>query len=168
VPAFTVEQWLKADGDARKPADPTVRSGTRCDPIGCTVQLPDGRFVSYLEDRRGFGEDCRRAAIVLSRLAAPPGCAATIVIDRGFLAAHGASAVRATETGFSVVTSRRPDESRPWLSKGPARIAGSAAAPRARASPPGGPEQPGTEPRPERSAEPDLPPAEAPDGDPGP
>ena len=168
VPAFTVEQWLKADGDARKPADPTVRSGSRCDPIGCTVQLPDGRFVSYLEDRRGFGEDCRRAAMVLSRLAAPPGCAATIVIDRGFLAAHGASAVRATETGFSVVTSRRPDESRPWLSKGPARIAGSAAAPRARASPPGGPEQPGTEPRPERSAEPDLPPAEAPDGDPGP
>ena len=118
---FTAEQWLKADGDSRRPSDPTLRRGSRCDPLGCTVALPDGRYVSYLQDRRGFVEDCGRAAIVLSRLTAPPGCAASLIVDRAFLARYGATAIRAGEGGLVVSTARRPDESRPWLPKAAAR-----------------------------------------------
>lgn len=138
VPAFTAEQWLKADGDARRLTDPAVRAGSRCDAIGCTVPLPDGRVVSYLEDRRGFGEDCARAAVIVSRLSAPRGCGAQIVFDRTFLADHGASAARATTSGFDVTTARRPDEHRPWLavSKTRGRTGASAGpAPRARLPP---------------------------------
>ncbi len=163
VPAFTAEQWLKADGDGRKGTDPAIRAGARCDPIGCTVLLPDGRYVSYLEDRRGFREDCRRAAIVISRLTSPVGCAASIVIDREHLAGHGATAIRATEAGFTLATARRPDETRPWLPKTPA-FRPAASTPRSALGPP---RPPPADP-PEAAAEPDLPPAEAPDGDPGP
>ncbi|NNM72523.1 ComEC/Rec2 family competence protein [Enterovirga aerilata] len=167
IPPFTAEQWLKADGDPRRGTDPGIRAGARCDPIGCTVPLPDGRVVSYLEDRRGFAEDCRRAAIVLSRLTAPKDCAAALVIDRVFLAGHGATAIRAASPSFSpsfaVATSRRPDEIRPWL---PAPRAVAAPAARSPGSPPARPPPPasGADPAPE----PELPPAEAPDGDPGP
>jgi competence protein ComEC len=29
VPAFVAEQWLRADGDARKADDPSLRAGAR-------------------------------------------------------------------------------------------------------------------------------------------
>jgi competence protein ComEC len=116
--------------------------------------------VSYLEDRRGFAEDCRRAAMIVSRLTAPPGCAAALVIDRTFLAAHGAVAIRAPPASFSVASARRPDEVRPWLPKRaqaasvpprPVDTAGSAPIP--------------AEPPADVPIEPELPTAEAPDGD---
>jgi competence protein ComEC len=164
VPAFTAEQWLKADGDARNASDPTVRAGSRCDPIGCIVPLPDGRAVSYLEDRRGFAEDCRRAAIIISRLTAPKGCAASFVVDRAYLTGHGATAIRAAEGGRDVTTARRPDETRPWL---PKPSPGASAAPPARAGPLQT-QRPRAEMPAEPFAEPELPPTEVPDGDSGP
>ncbi len=160
VPAFTAEQWLKADGDPRKPTDPSVRTGSRCDPVGCTVMLPDGRVASYLEDRRGFAEDCGRAAVVISRVTAPPGCAAALVVDRTFLAGHGATTLKSGATGFVVATARKPDEVRPWLP----RRAQTAALPQAMAAPARAP-PPTPEVPPDPLAEPELPAAEAPDGD---
>ena len=87
----------------------------RCDPIGCVVDLPERGAASFVTDLRGFETDCARATIVLSRLAAPPACAATLVIDRAFLDTHGATAIRRGGTGFVVETSRDPTETRPWL-----------------------------------------------------
>jgi competence protein ComEC len=160
VPAFTAEQWLKADGDARRATDPRVRAGSRCDPIGCTVPLPDGRIASYLEDRRGFAEDCRRASVVISRITVPPGCAAALVIDRTFLAGHGATAIRSEGKSFQVASARRPDETRPWLP----RPVQTGTTPPVRAGP-ARPSAPQAELPTDNPAEPDLPPAEAPDGD---
>jgi competence protein ComEC len=117
VSAFTIGQWLRADGDGRRPDEASVRAGARCDPIGCTVPMPDGRVVSYLEDRRGFGEDCGRAALVVSRWSAPKGCGPALAIDRGFLAEHGATALRAMPSRFEVTTTRSQDDSRPWLAR---------------------------------------------------
>ena len=37
VSAFVVEQWLRADGDARKPDDAGLAAGGRCDALGCVV-----------------------------------------------------------------------------------------------------------------------------------
>jgi len=115
TPAFVAEQWFKADGDARKLSEPALKQGARCDALGCTVRMSDGRAVALTNDRRAFAEDCRRAAIVISRLRAPASCQAALVIDRAFLAQHGATAVRLTASGMDVVTTRRMDEARPWL-----------------------------------------------------
>lgn len=111
---FTAEQWLKADGDARRAADPSLRNGVRCDPLGCVASGPQGRIVALVQDQRAFEEDCRRAAIVLTRLRAPPGCAAPLVIDAAHLRGHGATAIRFTPAGAEIATARTPGETRPW------------------------------------------------------
>ncbi|WP_375460684.1 ComEC/Rec2 family competence protein [uncultured Enterovirga sp.] len=156
VPAFTAEQWLKADGDARRAADASLKAGPRCDRIGCTIEMRDGRIVSHLLDRRGFAEDCGRAAVVLSHLQAPPDCAAPTLVDRAFLAGHGATTLFATSSGFRLETTRRPGESRPWLAR---KASARPAAAIASASPPPG--RPASRPAPAEEAVPDLPDADA-------
>jgi competence protein ComEC len=121
VAAFTVEQWLRADGDSRRAADPSLRDAGRCDAIGCTAVLADGRAVSVVVDRRGFDADCRRAAILVSRLSAPPGCAASTILDRARLAEQGATTLRLTPSGLLAETVRQPGGRRPWLAPAPAR-----------------------------------------------
>ena len=113
--SFTAEQWLRADGDARRGASPELRAKSACDPVGCVVTLADGRAVSFVTDRRAFAEDCRRAAIVVSRLSAPQGCRAEVVVDGRFLAEHGSTALTRAADGFQVATVRTPGETRPWL-----------------------------------------------------
>src|SRR4051794_4216908 len=113
--AFTVEQWLHADGDARKAAEASVRSGARCDTLGCVVPTKDGRNVALVQDRRAFAEDCARAAVILTRLRAPPDCRAALVLDGAHLAKHGATAVRWTEAGHELATARSPSDVRPWM-----------------------------------------------------
>ena len=50
--------------------------GARCDRLGCTARLPDGRAVALVQDRRGFAEDCARAAVADHRASPrPPTCA---------------------------------------------------------------------------------------------
>src|SRR5215212_9515138 len=111
--AFTAEQWLKADGDARRASDPGIRAGPRCDPLGCIAEGPGGRLVALVEDRRAFAEDCGRVAIVVSRLTAPPSCAAATVIDAAFLKTHGATAIRFTAAGETIATAPAPGRTRP-------------------------------------------------------
>ena len=74
--AFVVEQWLRADGDGRAADDADLRQDARCDRVGCVVD--DARTAAAspsCSDVAAFEEDCRRAAIVITRLAAPPACA---------------------------------------------------------------------------------------------
>ena len=116
VSAFTIEQWLRADGDGRRATDPTLRDPSRCDSLGCTARLSDGRALAFVSDRRALAEDCGRAAILVSRHSAPKGCAAATIIDRPYLAGHGATTLRITPDGLVTQTVRRPGERRPWLS----------------------------------------------------
>jgi competence protein ComEC len=133
VSSFVVEQWLRADGDARKPDDAGLAAGGRCDALGCVVALDDGRAVALVKDRRAFAEDCGRAVVVISPLPAPPACKPAVVLDRAFFAAHGAAAIRFTPAGPELVTTRQPGESRPWLQRagpgGPARASPSSPPP---------------------------------------
>jgi competence protein ComEC len=115
--SFVLEQWLKADGDGRAADEDSVRTGARCDRLGCTVETADGRVVAFVLDRAAFPEDCGRAAVVVSRLYAPATCAATVVIDRRFLDAHGATAMRLANGAAAITTARRPGEEKPWLKR---------------------------------------------------
>jgi competence protein ComEC len=88
--------------------------GGRCDRLGCTAQLPDGRAVALVRDRRAFSEDCARAAVLITGLAAPPTCMGPLVIDRRVLAARGAVALRAETEGFTAHYARDGGRSLPW------------------------------------------------------
>ena len=132
--AFVVEQWLRADGDGRPPADAIAAvSGTTrakksegfapvdatiprpsCDTQGCVATLNDGRVLALVLDVSGFAEDCARADIVVAPIAAPTGCAAERVIDRPALDARGATTLRLNLDEIVERTARAPDENRPW------------------------------------------------------
>ena len=110
--AFDAEQWLRADADGR-PADMAIRKEA-CDKLGCVAHLADGRAVAVDLDGAAFAEDCMRAAVVVTPLFAPTGCAATTVIDRDMLRRTGSVMLKATNEGFAIRAARGADEDRPW------------------------------------------------------
>ena len=69
---------------------------------------------ALLKDRRGFAQDCANAAVLITPLSAPPGCTAALVIDRAYLTAHGAVAIRLEPDGFTVSRTREPGRTLPW------------------------------------------------------
>ena len=116
-PAFVLEQWLKADGDARRAAEVSGGPEVRCDRLGCTMTAPDGRKVALVTDKRAFPEDCARADILITRLAAPSDCAAPLRIDRAHLTAQGATAIRLAPAGPEMVTARGGGTPKPWQAR---------------------------------------------------
>ncbi|SDN04158.1 competence protein ComEC [Methylobacterium phyllostachyos] len=112
---FVLEQWLKADGDGRPPGRGSgAAPGGRCDRLGCTATLPDGRAIALVRDRRAFPDDCARAAVLITSLTAPPTCTGPLVIDRPRLAAQGAVALRAGADSFTLRGARDDGRSVPW------------------------------------------------------
>jgi competence protein ComEC len=111
---FAAEQWLTADGDGRDPG--TARDpDAKCDRLGCVAALPEGEFLSIVLDRRAFEEDCARAEVIVSRLAAPAGCRAKFVLDGRALKRLGAVGLTwSDEAGFSLTSDRPAEQSRPW------------------------------------------------------
>jgi competence protein ComEC len=110
---FAIKQWLAADADARTPGDTGLSQGFRCDDSGCIARLPDGKLVAVVSAPDAFEEDCRRAALLVTRRKAPPGCAAT-VIDRPLWQRTGALAVHRSANGFTIDAARPASQSRPW------------------------------------------------------
>ncbi|GEP08498.1 hypothetical protein MMMDOFMJ_4038 [Methylobacterium gnaphalii] len=113
-PNFVLEQWLKADGDGRRPDQVAAGEGGHCDRLGCTMRAADGRSIALATDKRAFHEDCARADILISRRDAPPGCAAALIVDRKFLAEHGAVTIRLDPAGPVLATVRKPGPPSPW------------------------------------------------------
>ena len=112
---FEVENWLRADGDTRLPRAPDLSAGTRCDPLGCIGEATDIGPVAFVLRRDAFQEDCRAAAVVVSRLPAPPACALHgIVIDRDQLDRFGAHALYVTADGIRIATAY-PEIRRPFM-----------------------------------------------------
>ena len=110
---FAVKEWLAADGDARGVKDAGLRDGVRCDAVGCTAKLADGRLVAFALSAEAFVEDCTRAAVVVSAREAPGNCAA-LLIDRKGWRANGAMALRWTGERFEQSAARPPGYERPW------------------------------------------------------
>jgi competence protein ComEC len=116
--AFTVREWLAADGDARRPTDPSLGQGFRCDEAGCIAQLADGRLVAYAQSPDAFAEDCVRAAVLVTVREAPPQCLA-LIVDRNHSRIHGAIALRREGKAFVWSEARPAGQDRPWA-RGPA------------------------------------------------
>jgi competence protein ComEC len=110
---FVVREWLAADGDPRGSDDPDLDAAWTCDKVGCIARLQDGSLVALARTAEAFEEDCRRASLVLSARAAPPGCRAK-VIDRAVWQRNGALALYRAGEGFAVSAARPAGYERPW------------------------------------------------------
>jgi len=110
---FQAEQWLRADGDSRD-VHKLGKEGSVCDKLGCTARLADGSVVALVSSYAAFEDDCLRADLVITRLAAPASCVAPLIIDRRRLGATGAVTLRFAGDGFAMTASRSVDEDRPW------------------------------------------------------
>ncbi len=112
--AYAASQWLAADGDGRD-AEKARATDQPCDRLGCTGALAQGLSLAVIEDRLAFDEDCQRALVILTRLTAPPGCKATLLLDERRLAWTGAVGLTIDESGQVAMTAdRSPDQDRPW------------------------------------------------------
>ncbi len=90
--AFLLKEWLAADADPRQPTDAFVALALRPDALG---------------------DDCERAALVVTARQAPPACPSP-VIDGERLRRQGAMALRRTTSGFAVDAIRPKGVDRPW------------------------------------------------------
>ncbi|HLM38389.1 MAG TPA: ComEC/Rec2 family competence protein [Microvirga sp.] len=118
--SFVIEQWLRADGDGRRADDGSLRRDARCDRIGCVVEARGGRRIAFVQDEAAFEEDCRRAAIVVTGLKAPPRCDAALVLDRDALAARGATAMSLGEEAIELRSVLKGRETFAWSGAGSA------------------------------------------------
>lgn len=114
--AFVLQQWLNAEGDSRKPEDPSLREGAACDALGCVIRDKAGRGIAYARDRLAIAEDCRRADLVITPIPWSAGCAARL-IDRTALSRDGATALIADGSGWRAHLSEQADANRPWNRK---------------------------------------------------
>jgi competence protein ComEC len=111
---FVAEQWLRADGDARNADDKTLRQAARCDRLGCVVEAGAQRAVAFVQEFSAFEEDCRRAAIVISKLEAPLSCGAALVIDRASLSERGAVVVQLGTDAAEMRSVKKGREAHVW------------------------------------------------------
>ncbi len=120
--SFTLQQWLPALGDARQPSDPTLRQGTRCDKLGCTGTLSDGRRIALSLTPEAARLDCQRAQVVITPARADqafcgPG---RLLLAQDSFARYGAQRITLKE---GLIASRDssldPQAIRPWRRKPP-------------------------------------------------
>lgn len=110
---FAAQNWLTADGDGRNPRDEALTSNVDCDSHGCTAPIKGGGHLALNWSYAALAEDCRRAAVVITRLIAPPACRETaFVIDGRDLAQGGAVALYRDGDDIRPDRARRAD--RPW------------------------------------------------------
>jgi competence protein ComEC len=94
--AYSADEWLKRDGDARLSAEAVAvpANGVRCDAYGCIATMKDGTRVAATLRIDALEEDCANAAIVVSAVPAGRHCTAPrLVIDRFDVAREGGYAV---------------------------------------------------------------------------
>ena len=60
---YTLAQWLKADGDNRKPKEASLGKGWQCDAYSCLAMVK-GQLVSLTAKPDAIQEDCRRVGAI--------------------------------------------------------------------------------------------------------
>jgi competence protein ComEC len=110
---FLVKEWLAADADARAAEDASLNNGVSCDDEGCVVQMADSAFAALTLKPDALGDDCERAALLVTARQVPSNCAA-MFIDLERLRRQGAIALRRTRNGFGVEAVKPKGFDRPW------------------------------------------------------
>jgi competence protein ComEC len=112
--SYAVTQWLKADGDGRKPKDAATGAGWQCDAYSC-LALVKGQLLSFISKPDAIRDDCQRAAILVAPMDIRQPCPApAIILDRGALWENGAAAITITDRGPLLRTASERRGVRPW------------------------------------------------------
>ena len=111
--AFLLKEWLAADADPRTPVDPSLAQGVSCDEAGCVAQMDNGALVTLALKPEALGDDCERAALVVTARQAPQSCVSPVV-DQDRLRRQGGLALRRTRDGFAIDAIRPRGFDRPW------------------------------------------------------
>jgi competence protein ComEC len=120
--AFLVKEWLAADADPRLPTDASLADGVSCDEAGCVTEMAGGRLVALALRPEALGDDCERAALLVTARPAPPTCPSPVMsADR--LRRQGAVALRRTGSGFALEAVRPRGVDRPWSPAPPGEAA---------------------------------------------
>ncbi len=111
---YTVDQWLKADGDSRKPKEASAGKGWQCDAYSC-LALVKGKLVSFIAKPDAIRDDCERAIILIAPMDIRQPCPAPrIVLDRGALWEKGAAAIAISDLRLTLHTASESRGVRPW------------------------------------------------------
>lgn len=115
---FTLSQWLPALGDNRTATEASLREGIRCDKSGCIGRLRDGRQIALVTRIDALREDCARADIVMTPLAAIAACDRVKLLARDHFDRYGATRVSTrTAADWQLQTTLDPATDRPWRRK---------------------------------------------------
>ncbi len=107
---FITSIWRKAFA----PESRAAATAYQCDDLGCTFILVSKDVLAMPKRAEAFYEDCRRATIIVTRLAVPEGCTKpALVIGRKKLQEYGSHAVRFVGDTIEVKTAYRSAH-RPW------------------------------------------------------
>jgi competence protein ComEC len=111
---YTVAQWLKADGDARKPKEASAGAGWHCDAYSC-LALVKGKLISFIAKPDAIRDDCERAAILIAPIDIRAPCPAPkIILDRGALWERGAASITLSQGELVLRTASEQRGVRPW------------------------------------------------------
>ncbi len=111
---YTVAQWLKADGDGRKPKEASTGSGWQCDSYSCLATVK-GKLVSFIAKPDAIHEDCERAAVLVMPMDLRQPCPAPrLVLDRGVLWEKGSSFITLAGNSLILQTATARRGVRPW------------------------------------------------------
>jgi competence protein ComEC len=111
---YTVAQWLKTDGDSRKPREASTGVGWQCDAYSC-VALVKGKLVSFIAKPDAIRDDCERAGVLIAPMDIRAPCSAPkIILDRGALWERGAAAIIISGAEFELHTASERRGVRPW------------------------------------------------------
>lgn len=113
---FIITQWLRALGDGRDPSTLAIAANPQagCDDRGCAITLAHGHAAALVWRQSAFGEDCRRADVIVTPLYAPRSCRAK-VFDRASLGTGGAVALRFAKGAMNITRAEPPGAARPWF-----------------------------------------------------
>jgi len=111
---YTVAQWLKADGDGRKPKEASTGSGWQCDSYSCLATVK-GKLISFIAKPDAIHEDCERAAVLVMPMDLRQPCPAPrLVLDRGVLWEKGSSFITLAGNSLILQTATARRGVRPW------------------------------------------------------
>jgi competence protein ComEC len=112
--SYSLEQWLRADGDARDPVMALKGQIFKCDELACIAKVK-GKTVAFVRHPAAVAEECARADIVVAQIPLGRACPkALVTVDRIDLWADGAHALYLDGQSIRVETVAQSRGTRPW------------------------------------------------------
>ena len=112
---YSLEQWLRADGDPRAPGDVLKARNFRCDELACIASVK-GKQVAFVRHPAALAEECARADIVISKLPVDRDCRkARVTVDVIDILERGAHALYLEGQSIKITTVAEQRGTRPMV-----------------------------------------------------